>query len=949
VSGAATDHFRRIDAVFDAVLDLPMTEQAAFIDRACGDDAQLRTEVRQLLRAHYRTGSLLDVSAVHLAPLMLEATDPRGDPAPTHIGPFRIVRPIGQGGMGQVFLGERADGQFAQRVALKVIGHPAPGLVRRFLEERRILASLEHPGIARLVDGGITADGLPYFAMEFVEGEPIDRYCASRSLSLDDRLSLFASVCDAVDYAHHHLIIHRDLKPSNILVTGQGQVKLLDFGIAKLLGAAADGAGSEETRTGFRIMTPDVAAPEQVRGDSISTATDVYALGVLLYQLLAGERPYDLRGKSPAEIERIVCDYNPPAPSTRAPAPLSRRLRGDLDLIVITAMQKQEVRRYQSPSALALDVQRFRQGHAILARPDSTGYRFGKFVARHRAAVMVAALAAAVVAAGAARERVLRQRAELEARKATEVGDFLVGVFDVADPYAAIKSDGGTVSARDLLERGASRIDSTLVRQPEVQAELRAVLGRVYSNLGLYEKAVPMLERSLAQQQSLRGAEDARVATTMDLLGAALARQDKQDDAERLLRAGLEQRRRLLGSNSAATAESIEHLATLLEDRNQFAAAESLHREVLAVRERIFGDSSVEVANAINNLGLVRFRRGEYAEAEPLYRRALAIDISRLGERHLVTAQTVHNLAQSLQFQGKLVEAERYYRQSLAAKRATLGDAHPSVTIGLNNLGGFLANNAGRLNEAEALTREAIALDRKIFGDRHSYVAEGLRNLGTILQLRGEFAAADSAYQEALTIDRSLFGQRHAKIASIVSNVAQVRYQMNQLPSAVVLFRDALSQYREFLGEKHLNTTITKGNLARVLSEIPGSEVESETLARAALAQLDSSNSGLRAHYINIQRTLGAAILAQGRVDDAVRLLEQTLIMARKQFDAADYRVGFVGLTYASALIAGHRYDDAARVLSAAQAVLATHRKDQPHVVAMAAASAATLAARYRP
>ena len=945
VSAFASEHFRRVDAIFDAVLDLPTSEQRAYVDQACGDDTELRTEVMHLLRAHHRSGSLLDTPAARLSPLVPEEGDLLPEATPERIGPFRIVRAIGAGGMGQVFLAERADGQFDQRVALKLIRHPAPGLVRRFLEERRILATLEHPRIARLIDGGLTDDGLPYFAMELIDGEPIDRYCETRNLPLDDRLELFEHVCDAVSFAHRHLVIHRDLKPSNILVTNDGDVKLLAFGIAKLLGAADDGMEGGETRTGIRIMTPDVAAPEQVLGEPVSTATDVYALGVLLYQLLAGERPYDVQGKSLAEVERIVCRYEPPPPSAKAPAASSRRIRGDLDLITMTALQKQEQRRYQSPAALAQDVQRFREGRAILARPDSVHYRLGKFLARHRAAVALAGVAMLSVVGVAARERVLRQRADVEARKAREVGDFLVQVFDVADPLGVANSDGGTVTARDLLERGAKRIDSTLADQPEVQAELRAVLGRVYTNLGLYDKATPLLERSLAQLTSLGDPDDASVATTMDLLGTALARQDRYDEAERLLRAALERRRRLGGSNDSTTAESIENLATLLEDRNQFAVAESLHREALAIRQSIFGDNTMEVANSVNNLALVRFRRGAYDDAEPLYRRALAIDVRRLGERHPLTAATMQNLAQTLQFRGKMEEAERFYRQSLAVKRATLGDTHPSVTISLNNLGSFLANNRGRLAEGESMTREALALDRRIFGDRHSFVAEGLRNLGVILRTKGEFAAADSMFLEALEINRALFGERHERIASAYGHLAQVRYQVSDMAEAVRLMRASLSLYRELLGEEHLNTIIVRANLARMLSETGGA-AEAESLARTSLARLDSANRAHRPHYVNISRTIGAAVLAQGRVDEALPILERTLAMARREFGNADVRTAFAQLAYGNALVARRRYADATPLLRAAQATLATHRVDQPRLVAAAAAAVAALPTR---
>ena len=942
MTASANERFRRVDAVFDAVLDLPTTEQAAYIDQACAGDTELRAEVIQLLRAHHRTGSMLDTPVLRLSPLLLDDAE-GGRDIPERIGPFRVIRTIGQGGMGHVFLGERVDGQFEQRVAIKLIRHPVPGLVRRFLEERRIVALLEHPHIARLVDGGITPDGMPYFAMELVEGEHIDQYCAARNLTLDERLSLFADVCSAVGYAHQHLIIHRDLKPANILVTSNGQVKLLDFGIAKLLDAREGSAG--ETRTGFRVMTPDVAAPEQVQGRPISTATDVYALGVLLYQLITGERPYDVRDKTPAEVERIVCSVEPSLPSTKAPAALRRRVRGDLDLIVMTALQKKEERRYQSPATLMEDVQRFREGLPIHARPDSATYRLGKFVERHRAAVIVAGLVMAALVAGAMRERILRNTAEIEARKAVEVEDFLVQVFDVADPFAWSEPDRGTISARDLLDRGARRIDSTLERQPEVQAELRTVLGRVYANLGLYSKATPLLQRSLMQRTDLRGERDTGVATNMDLLGRALAQQDRYDDAERLLRKSLELRRDLLGNEHPATAESIEHLATVLENRTQFAAADSLRREELTIRQAAFGDSSVEAANSMNNLALLRYRQGAYAEAEPLYRSALDIDLRTLGERNATTAQAMHNLAQTLNSLGKVEEAERYYRRSLAAKRAVLGDAHPSVTIGLNNLAIFLALQRGQLDEGEAMAREALGLDRKIFGNRHSYVAEGLRNVGIILQAKGRFAQADTMLREALSIDREVLGERHEKMANLYAQLSGVRFQLGDTRESVRLMREALARFRDLLGEGHLNTVITMNNLARQLTDAGGA-VEAEALSRKALTHLDSANRSHRLQYVIAYRNLGTAILLQHRTDESLPYLQRALDMSRRDFGEENVRTAHAELMYGTALMTKGRYTEAEPLLRSASAKIEKHRVDQPRLAARADETMAALNAR---
>ncbi len=933
------DRFRRVDEIFDAALDLPPGEQTALIDRKCAGDESLRLEVLELVRAYHRADSVLESPAARVAAPLLDAAAGMAGPAPDRIGAFRVVREIGRGGMGRVFLAERADGEFEQRVAIKLIHDGTPGVLRHFIEERRILALLEHPGIARLVDGGLTAGGLPYFAMELVEGQPIDRWCDAGDLGLDARLELFGRVCEAVAYAHGRLVIHRDLKPSNILVTPDGQVKLLDFGIAKML---SGGPGTPQTRTGFQALTPEYAAPEQVRGGAVGTATDVYALGVLLYLLLTGERPYDIKGKSPAEIERIVCDEIPGRPSTRVRPAWRRRTRGDLDSIVMTALQKSEQRRYPSPTALADDLLRFRQGHPILARPDSAGYRLGKFVGRHRWSVAAAGALVLGLAGAASREAALRGRAEAEAQKAREVVRFLVGVFDVADPNSWEVREGASVTARELLDRGARRMDSALAGQPEVQAELGGVLGRVYTSLGLYDSATPRLERALRQRSASADPDDPGVAETQDLLGTTLTQLDRYDQAEPLLREALERRRRLLGSRHRATAETIEHLATLLEERNQYDSAETLYREVLAIRRSVDGPGSAPEASALGNLGLVLHRKGSFAEAESLHRRALEIQVRLLGEHHPLTAATMQNLAQTLQIRGNLAESESYQRRALEAKRQALGEAHPSVTLSMNNLANLLTRQMDRLEEGEALARQALAGDRKTFGERHSYVAASLGNLGVILRLEGRFREADSVLRQALAMNREIYGEQHQRVALNLGALSLTRAAMGDGPEAIALMRRSLEVYRQTLGDDHRSTVTTMGNLAGVLAEF-GDPVEAESLARVALRGREADQPERRVQVLNTELALGKAVLAQGRAREAVPVLERVVARGREQFGEGSWRTGDALLAYGLALEAAGRREEAGLVLRAAAAALDRNRSAQPRLAARARAEAAKL------
>jgi eukaryotic-like serine/threonine-protein kinase len=925
---SSPERFRQIDEIFDAALDRAPNERDAYVARACGDDVHLRAEVRALLQAYGRSGDFLESPAVQLgAPLLDEPTTFGLSPsAPERVGPFRLVRELGHGGMGVVYLGEREGAQFEQRVALKLIRHAGrgEGVIRRFVEERRILARLEHPGIARLVDGGVTEHGLPYFAMELVEGEPIDSYCASRSLTVGQRLGVFAAVCEAVQYAHEHLVIHRDIKPSNILVTPDGTVKLLDFGIAKLLEGAGGEARAALTADGGGALTPDYAAPEQVRGEAITTATDVYTLGVLLYLLLSGRHPTAGGSHTPAETIRGVLEVEP-----------ARLGLGDLDTVLAKALRKAPGERYPTVAAFADDLRRYLRQEPVSARPDSLAYRARKFVARHRGGVAAAALAVALLAGGALRERTLRAHAEAEARRAGAVEQYLVSVFDVADPFAPPNVRGGDVTARALLDRGAVRVDSVLADQPDVQAELRRALGHVYANLGLYDKAAPLLQRSLAQRRVRYGPRHPAVAESMDRLGEVLTMQRRFDEAEPLLRGALAQRRALLGNADTATAASLDHLATMLWERSDFAAAEPLFREALALRRGIHGPDHEAIAYTLNNLGVLFFSRGRYDEAEPLYREALAIQRRRLGEEHPRTAQTLQNLAQVQQLRGHLDEADSLYRRALAAKRKTLGNAHPSVTVNLNNLGYMLARERGKPDEAEPLIREALALDRQIFGEQHDYVAASLNNLGTVLRLKGEFDEAEATLRQALDINRAIHKTEHVGIAQTLNNLATVLHLKGDADAAIPLFRQSLGQYGRLVGERHRNYVNVSINLGKALRE-RGQALEAESLFRATVSRGDPANLGQRAQFIAAQIGLGQALTDQGRAAEALPVLERALEMARAQYGADDWRTAEARLALGAAWAATGEYGRAEPILVAARAALETQKRGQPGLVRQA-------------
>ena len=958
MSASPQDLFRRADAIFDAALDLPSGERTAWVELTCAPDDELRDRVLRLLRAHARSASFLEAPALELAAPLLpdELFDPGVLPAGGTLGPFRLLRPLGRGGMGTVYLAERTDADLHQRVALKRIhaGAADGAFVRRFLAERRIVAMLEHPAIARLIDGGVGDDGVPWFAMELVEGEPIDRYCDAHRLGVAARLGLFAQVCDAVEYAHRHLVVHRDLKPANILVTDDGHVKLLDFGIARLLAAGDERPGDAPTAEELHAMTPEHASPEQVRGLPVTTATDVYGLGVLLYQLLTGVRPHDLGGRSAADIERIICDTEPAAPSStlsaddaagraaaRATTPdrLRRTLRGDLDLIVRKALAKDADRRYPSAAALSEDLRRWREGRPIVARAPGTGYRLRRFIRRQRVPVGAGILLLTLLAGAAMRERTLRGRAEAETRKARAVEEFLVGVFDLADPFAPPLERGSDVTARTLLDHGAARIDSDLSAEPAVRAELRGVLGRVFASLGLYDQAVPMLERALEEQRALYGGEHTAVADAMDRLGVALSRQDRHDDAERLLRDALDQRRRLLGDAHAATATSLEHLATLHQARNEYAAAEPLFREALAVRRALPAADEVAIAQTVGYLALLRWQQGDFAGADSLYREVYEIERERLGETHPKTAQTLHNMAQAAQLMGLTERADTLYRAALAAKRASLGDAHPSVTVNLNNLGRMLAQ-AGRADEAEPLIREALMLDRRIFGDRHSYVGQSLNNLGLVLRMQGELDEAERVYRESLAVNLELFGEEHTFVALNWNEIAGVLHLRGDLEGAARLYRQSRDMYARLLGESHMSAIVVGTNLGRVLRE-SGRLDEAGAIFDSALRRLDPARSQDRAAWMLARLGMGQILADRGAHAEARPMLEEALEVARAQFGVDGLRTVEAEVSLAECLLNLDARAAAVPLLDHANSVLTPLRRAQPRLAARAEAALA--------
>ncbi len=815
----------RIAAVLDGVLELAPPDRAAFLQEACAGDSELRGQVERLLRSCDLAGEFLEEPAAEFAAPLLAALimpDTVESPARTHLGPYRIVREIGRGGMGVVYLAERDDDQYRKRVALKVVRRgpePDDHLIRRFVEERQILASLDHPSIARLLDGGMTADGLPFFAMEYVEGTPIDRYCDERRLPIEARLELFRGACEAVRYAHGKLVVHRDLKPSNILVTEAGEVKLLDFGIAKLLAPQGPEDGTL-THTGARLMTPEYASPEQLRGEAVSTASDVYSLGVVLYGLLTGHRPFERPEGGPSQLEHLILRTEPERPSTAvrrarhdgrpgtSPLQVSaargtsverlhRRLQGDLDTIVLMALRKEPARRYGSAEQLGEDVRRHLLRLPLTARRDTRGYRTRTFIRRNPIGVAAAAGAvlflvgfSAVTAVQAARIGVQAERIARERDKAERISDFLVQMFAQSDPD---RSRGSAITVREMLDSGAARIDRELTDQPEERAQMMVAMGRAYLGLGLYDRAEPLLDSAVA-----------------------IRRRSSGDDA--------------------TTAASLFILAYLLRDQGRYAAAESLYRETLAIRRRLFGDRHVDVVASLNGLAYLLRGRGDFEESVGVYREALAAGRALSQGNDSLVATTLGGLAAALHGLGDLDGAEPLFREALAMNRALLGNDHPHININLYSLATLL-HDKGDLAAAEPLYREAVAVGLKVFGDRHPLHAVDLMGLAALLRDQGNYAKAEALYRRALGIQRDALPAGHPRIATTLIGLSRVMMDRGRAAEAEPLLRKALASRRLGFSDGHWQTAEAASTLGICLSTL-GRAADAESLLIAGYETL---------------------------------------------------------------------------------------------------------------
>jgi serine/threonine-protein kinase len=845
-----TEEWQEVEELLNTALDLEPSARREFLDGVA--DSSLRREVESLLACEEKTDGFLAAPALAFSADFFD-DDGAEERAGQTVGRYRIIREIGRGGMGTVFLAERSDGEFQQQLALKIVrrSFADSDLAHRFRQERQILASLNHPNIARLLDGGVSNDGEPFLAMEYVEGLRVDEYCDANSLSTEERLSLFLAICRGVSYAHQNLVVHRDIKPSNILVTGEGVPKLLDFGIAKLINPEAE-AGAAETVTGWRAMTPDYASPEQVRGLSVTTATDVYSLGVLLYEVLTGHRPHRLKSRRTDEIARVICEDEPERPSTavsrvdegtgsegatlnpdtiserrrRTSEQLRRTLRGDLDNIVLMAIRKEPQRRYASVAQFAEDISRYLEGRPILAHKDTFSYRATKFVRRHKAGAAAVVLVALALVGGivatawqarraTAQARIAaeqRDRARIEAAKAERINAFLQSIFASADPswYSSGFGQRGEVKVVDVLEQAGRRIDAELKDEPEIRAELHHTIGTTYQALGHYEQAHMHFRAALDAYRGLYGERHPEVAEALYYLAAAKVGTGDASGGLALYRQSLDLFH-AVDPNNANVPYLLADLAGYLTAAGETVAAEQAVREGLEMARKKYGDEHMLTLTLLSRLGTVYETRGDLSQAETSYQSVLATS-SRMPNGRLLSPGWLEHLGRISLYKGGFKQAETQFREALNSSRQTYNETHPQH-INLLLMLAEIHYLQGAYAEAEKEATSALDLFHRGAPRHPSYQLKGLSLLSLVHAKTNRRASAAAFLRDALMLFNKLPDEFRYQDDGLLGEALIV---MKREAEARSLLRENYAFHARVYGERNPQAIMARQRLERL-------------------------------------------------------------------------------------------------------------------------------------
>jgi eukaryotic-like serine/threonine-protein kinase len=893
--------WQQAERLFLRCADLAPAEQTALLDKECAGQPGLRDAVMGLLRGDSAQESISGAIGKAARELSGDQED-RWKGA--RVGAYTLEERIAEGGMGVVYRARRSDSQYEQDVAVKLLAASlkTADMQARFRAERQILANLNHPHIAKLIDGGETNDGVPYLVMEFIDGTPIDVFCDSRQLTIDDRINLFQKVCMAVHHAHQHLVIHRDIKPSNILVTADGLPKLLDFGIAKLLESGQQEARSDLTQMGARLMTPRHASPEQIRGERVTTASDVYSLGLLLYELLCGDYPYRIdRTTDPKIIEETITGSQPRPPSQQlassadaeqlaaarqsSRAQMQKALAGDLDTIVLCALRKEPGARYSTPREFADDLQRHLDRRPILARRPTPAYLLSRYWMRHRtaAAGLLATVIAILLGATAATVGFVKalesERVALaEARNSAAISDFLVSLFQEANPN---NSAGRERTVHDILELGLARVDTDLEDSPAIKASVLETLSSVYKAQADYPNAEALLRRALAAHeagapQDLRGR-----ARLLNDIGDLLRIQSRHTEAARFIEEAIDIHKRSGSTVSDDHADAVNNLSLIYQESGRSSDARAAMEEALRLRRELFQEPHPKIALSLHNLAWHHEKGGSLVDAERYAKLAIDMRVQVFGDTHPRVASTVSLLARIYRAEGRWEDAEAAARRAVAISEQIFDSGHPDLTFPLYQLAAVL-HEKGELRDARDLFAKIVDWERISLGpDSHDLGMSLKAHAGTLLDL-AEYELAEQRLREALAIFERLpagsaYGREHAEtqLGLLLARTGRTTESGRFLDLAGDV------SPRELPGdEQPFNRRLAIAELALQR----GDADLAIRIATALLAELDSKGGTAGVEHADARHLLGRALLAEGLASDAVDVLNRALQIYRQRW-----------------------------------------------------------------
>lgn len=754
--------WEQVETIVDRALELPASEREKYISEKCGENKQLKGEVTQLLESIFESEGWLDDPENYkkgfYENISSDITSVPSTPSliGENIGAYTIREKIGEGGMGAVYRAQRSDGEFDHEVAIKIIRHSraTDQNIKRFKREQRILAGLNHPGIARLFDGGVTEDGSPYIVMEYVNGIAIDDFCEQHDCSLKQKLALFQQVLEAVRYAHENLVIHRDLKPANILVNQAGEIKVLDFGISKLLEQEKD---TEITQTGTRLLTPRYAAPEQITQKNITTSTDLYALGIILYELLSGKNPYDLEGASPYEIEEAVVHQEPPAPGSRAETKIIRKtLKGDLNAIVLKAIRKNPTQRYRVANEFIEDLNNYHQGMPVSARTGSIPYRSKKFISRHKlgiaAAFLLMVLSAGFTIIHTSRITQERNNARLEAQKATQIKNLLIDILQQQDPFA---QPNRNITLAEILDVGVQDIENSLDNQPEIKAELLGLMGDNHASLGNFKKGEDLVKKAL----------------------------DLYDPTQ-------------LESALQTYINNLSRLGRIQYRTGRFKEAESSYFEALELVKHEYGENASQITHLYSSLASVYREKGQLLKTEEFYKRAIALADST---QKLALATSLGNLAIAYRDQEQFDKALTLHKQSLELEHQVHDTLHPDLASAYNNLA-FTYQQKGDFPKADSLHQIALSMRRKLFPPDHHHIASSLVRMGLLKIKQFHTQDAEQYLKDGYDILSSKLPEEHWQVLSAKGGLAVSRAMQGKFKENVPIVENVYQQFVDKFG-----------------------------------------------------------------------------------------------------------------------------------------------------